>query len=189
MYLRPKFFEVRATRWRAMALAVTMIAPVAACRETRTPRPLEPAAHGMPEAAPRWESAEALAREALAALEARDKPRLEALCIDETEYREEFWPDFVRTKHRNTIPVEFQWNLLQMNTGKGLRRVLADFGGRSFELEAVVPESITDYGSFQVWNRVRLEVVERGQTQPQSIKVFGSLFEAHGRFLAFGYSD
>lgn len=183
---------VRGSEGRAVALlAGVLLACVAAGGCDSAPAPVSdaPGRESPEPPEPRYESAEALCRAALAALEAKDRAALERLLITEEAYRRDYYPDLQLAKPRSKIPVQYHWELLGMNRKKCIGRMLHDFGGASLELLEVVPESVDDYAHSRIWNRVKLRVLERGKPEEHWIRVFGSLFEKDGRFSAFGFAE
>ncbi|MBN1417562.1 MAG: hypothetical protein JXP34_02235 [Planctomycetes bacterium] len=133
-------------------------------------------------------TAEDLARAVLRALETKDEETLQRVRVTEQVYEEVLWPAFPQAKRpENTIPADFHWMLLDTRSRNGIRDALVENGGRAWDLVAVEPEGIEDYGTYRLWRRVRLRVRPREGGEERTIRPFGSMVERDGRFQVLGY--
>lgn len=131
-------------------------------------------------------SVEGLARDVLQHLRQKDTEALWSLPVSEQLYKEELCPAFLASKPRHTVPVDFHWQLLRINSLRGLNEILGEYGGRPLELiDVEKPEKIEEYGTFKLWRRVRLTVRCKGEVR--SIRILGAIVERDGRFRLLAY--
>ena len=113
--------------------------------------------------------------------------RTTSLRVSEQLYKEELCPAFLASKPSHTLSVDFHWQLLTVNSLRGLNEILGEYGGHPLELiELEDPEKIEDYGTFRLWRRVRLKVRHNGEAR--SVRVFGAIVERNGRFKLLAYT-
>jgi hypothetical protein len=131
-------------------------------------------------------SPEALAEAFLGALEAGDRPRLEALALSEEEFALEAYPEMPAYGH---IPTGLAWNQLSLKSLYGLSTVLARHGGRAFILEDIAFRGrTTAYQTFAVRRDPMLRLRDRASGETQELALFGSVLEYEGGFKLFSFN-
>jgi hypothetical protein len=134
-------------------------------------------------------SLEDLAREVLRCLRAQDADGLHALRITRDEYLELLFPEFDEAKRPSTIPPEFHWKLMDLNSRKGLRGVLSEFGGTDFELLRIEVGDLRGYARCRLHNKVLLHLRKRSDGTTGVEELFGSVVERDGRFKLLSFKD
>ncbi len=157
-------------------LAVLVIGAMAAAGCSRVP-PL----------ANTHDSADALMTQVLDALAARDRTRLEALAIDETEFRDHVWKLLPAARPERNLPMSYVWGDLHQKSQASLSRTLAALGGQRAALVAVAFDGAPrPYGPLVIHEGTRL-TVRSADGAEQEIRVCGSLVEKDGRWKVFSY--
>jgi hypothetical protein len=132
------------------------------------------------------ESPEAVARAVLAALAAADRPRLEALALSETEFRDHVWPWLPAAREERNLPFSYVWGDLHQKNAMSLGRTLARHGRRRYELVDITFEGKTDYGAYQV-HRESSFVVRTEDGGTEMLRLCGSMIEKDGAWKVFSY--
>lgn len=133
------------------------------------------------------ESAEALSRAVLAAVEARDAGALRALALSKEEFEAHVWPHLPAARPERNLSPSFIWGDLHRKSHLTLRSTLAAHGGRKYEFVSVrFLGDTTAYGSYRVHRESELTVKLTDGTERQ-IRLFGSMIEKGGRYKAFSY--
>ena len=158
---------------RAALLVLSLVLLVAAAC-ARTP-PLA-AAHGSPDA---------LARAVLDAVASGDRVALEALALNESEFREHVWPWLPAAREERNLPFSYVWGDLRQKSSRSLRATLAGHGQHRYELEKVEFEGATDYGPYRVHRQATFVV--RGAGDERAVRLCGSMLEKDGRWKVFSY--
>jgi hypothetical protein len=165
-------------RSRSQKLALAAI--VAACAATAGTACTRPLDHAQP-------SPDALAEAVLSALEARDVERLRALAVSEAEFRDVIWPELPASRPERNLSMDFVWKDLQIKSEAGLRRVLAEHGGRSQHLVRVGFNGDTSqYRSYLVHREAVVTARDPARGE-ERLALFGSMLEQDGRFKVFSY--
>lgn len=162
----------------AILAAVIMTAACSAPSEpTRAPLPL---AHT-------FESADALARAVLTALETKDGPLLRALQLSEDEYRDHVWPELPVSRPERNVPFDYAWGQMKQHSDAFLQETLQRYGGRRLVLvETRFTGEITRYTTFSVMRDS--EVIARDETGRDLIlRLYGSAMVKDGRYKMFSY--
>ena len=132
-------------------------------------------------------SAEALVREVLRALEHRDRGRLEALAISETEFRDHVWDYLPASRPERNLPISYVWGDLHQKSAGHLERVLGGSGGRHLELVSVQFDTpARSYGPFVIHGSPQVRV-RTPEGVEQELSVCGSLLEQAGRWKVFSF--
>jgi hypothetical protein len=118
---------------------------------------------------------EAVATAVLDGIARRDRPRLERLAVTEEEFRNRIWPELPASRPERNVPWDYVWGDLHQKSRGTLASVLAQHGGRRYELLGVEYRGAsTRYSSFEVRRdpalRVRLSTGEI-----TTIRLFGSM--------------
>ena len=123
----------------------------------------------------------------LQALEARDRPRLEALALSEQEFRDHVWPDLPAARPERNLPFSYVWGDLNQKSRIALSQTLEEHGGKHYELKRVVfGGDETSYGSFRVRREATFDVIDASGTQT-SLRVCGSFITKDGVWKVFSY--
>ena len=146
---------------------------------------LAPSCNRTPPLATTHESPEALASAVLDAVADGDRERLEALALDESEFRDHVWPSLPAAREERNLPFSYVWGDLRQKSSQSLDATLAGHGGQRYELEQVDFEGVTDYGPYRVHRRASFVV--RGGTVTSPLRLCGSMIEKDGRWKVFSY--
>lgn len=132
-----------------------------------------------------YESPDALATAALAALAAADEPRLARLALSEQELRETVWPLLPASREDVGMPWAYFWREhAQRNTGY-LKTVLAKHGGKGYELTRVDFDGRATYGDVTIHREPALDL--QTAAGPQRLRLFGSMAERGGRWKLYSF--
>lgn len=133
------------------------------------------------------DTADALVTQVLAALAARDRTRLAALAIDETEFRDHVWKLLPASRPERNLPMSYVWGDLHQKSQASLSRTLAALGGQRATLVSVAFDGAPQpYGPLVIHEGTRL-TVRMADGAEQQIRVCGSLAEMDGRWKVFSY--
>ncbi len=138
-------------------------------------------------------SSEELVRAGLKALQRNDTTALVELMITPEEYSAIIYPEL--GKHwsgaRDTRETITDW-MKRNHFGsaeKGLRRMLRDFGGRSFRLDSVTfGDSIQVYPSYTIHQQTLVSVTD-AEGKHRDLRAFGSIVEKAGIFKLLSWRD
>ena len=132
-------------------------------------------------------SADALAREVLAALASRDRARLESLALSEAEFRARVWPELPASRPERNLTADYVWKDLEQKSRASLQTTLARLGGRHLELRRVeFRGETTDYETFSVSRDAELVVADADGVE-RRLRAFGSVVSDGGRVKVFSY--
>jgi hypothetical protein len=142
---------------------------------------------GRPRLAGTEPSAEALAREVMAAVQRRDEARLRALALTAHEFEHAVWPSLPAARPERNLPWSYVWGDLRQKSDLHLRRLLDESGGRRYELDEVrFPEGTSEYAGFRV-HRAAVLTVRDGAGARQELRLFGSAIETDEGWKVFSY--
>ena len=131
-------------------------------------------------------SADALARSLLDALARRDEGALRGLALDEREFRAHVWPSLPAALPERNLPFSYVWGDLRQKSDTSLRGILAEHGGRRYDLVRVrFGGRTTEYAGFRV-HRDTILVVRQGGEDVE-LRLCGSLLEKDGGWKVFSY--
>jgi hypothetical protein len=134
------------------------------------------------------DSAEALARAVLLAVEKRDVESLNNLAVNEREFRELVWPELPAARPERNLPFSYVWGDLHQKSDARLRQTLAKHGGTGYGLVSIAfTGGTTEYPSYRV-HRDSEVVLTRRHNQQTTERLFGSVLEQRGRFKVFSYA-
>ena len=131
------------------------------------------------------DSAHALAHSVLDAVASADRTRLEALALNEAEFRDHIWPSLPAAREERNLPFSYVWGELRQKSSQSLSMTLASHGRRRYELERVEFEGATDYGAYRVHRQATFVV--RGGSATRPVRLCGSMVEKDGRWKVFSY--
>jgi hypothetical protein len=132
-------------------------------------------------------STTALAEAVLAALATNDRAGLESLALSEREFRDRIWPELPASRPERNVPLDYAWGDLHQKSTGHLQRLLAEHGGRRYELVRVeFLGETTGYRTFTVARKAQLLVRdERGQQE--ALRLFGSVVESGEQYKVFSF--
>ena len=128
-----------------------------------------------------------LAAAVLAALETRDRRRLEGLALNEQEFKEHVWPDLPAARPERNLPFSYVWGDLRQKSREALSVTLKEHAGRRYELKQVAFGGTTDYPGYRVHRAARFRVRGGAADQETEIRVCGSFLEKDGAWKVFSY--
>jgi hypothetical protein len=156
----------------AAAVALTLTAAACSSRDVHNTEP----------------TIDALAASVLSAVRTRDLERLDALALNEVEFREVVWPELPAARPERNLPFEFVWNDLRMKSAASLGGILEEYGETPMTLVRVRFDGETSrYGTYVV-RRETVLVVTGPDGRERDVRLFGSVFEQDGRFKVFSYN-
>jgi hypothetical protein len=133
-----------------------------------------------------YPSAAALASAVLDAVARRDRASLEALALNETEFRDHVWPQLPAARPERNLPFAFVWGDLRQKSILTLANVIAREGGQRYELIDVRFAGDTDYRTYRVHREATLRVRD-ATGQERDLRVCGSMIEQEGAWKVFSY--
>lgn len=133
---------------------------------------------------PAFQSKDATVEAFLAALASRDRATLEAITLNEREFRRGIWPALPASEPNVGMPPDYVWaDTAQKNAGY-LSQLLSEHGGIPYTLVvATFAGETSDYGAFRVHRKTVLDV--RGPAGPVTLRLFGSMVESGGRWKIY----
>lgn len=131
-------------------------------------------------------SPSSLAAAALDALARRDRAALEALALNETEFRDHVWPELPAARPERNLPFSFVWRDLHQKSVLALGNTLAAHGGGRYTLVGVAFSGRTSYNSYIVHRGATLRVKDPsgGLTD---LRICGSMLEKGGAWKIFSF--
>jgi hypothetical protein len=125
----------------------------------------------------------------LEALEKKDTAALVGMMISEKEFKEWLWWEFPASRPETNISSQFAWDNHAINSSKGLRLALRDFGGNKLVYVSHRFEEAEDkYQTFVIHTKTRVMVADTTGKEWE-MKVFGSVVEMNGRYKLLSYRD
>jgi hypothetical protein len=122
----------------------------------------------------------------LDALARRDREALEALALNETEFRDHVWPQLPASRPQRNLPFFYVWGELRQKSAQALTGVMSREGGRRYELIAVRFASDSDYRTYRVHRDATFHVRD-GTGAEVDLRVCGSMLEQDGSWKVFSY--
>jgi hypothetical protein len=129
---------------------------------------------------------ESLAAAVLDALERRDRATLNALALNEQEFRDHVWPDLPAARPDRNLPFSYVWGDLHQKSNLALAATLVQLGGTSSVLSRVTFSGTTDYAHSRVHRDATFHVHEQSGEE-RAIHVCGSMLEKDGGWKVFSY--
>jgi hypothetical protein len=140
----------------------------------------------VPDLANTYPSADEVARAVLGALERRDRAALEALSLNETEFRDHVWPGLPAARPERNLPFSYVWGDLRQKSNAGLSRTLSEHGGRRYELTRVTFAGQTAFGAYTVHRQATLHVTD-ASAATLDLRVLGSMIAMDAEWKVFSY--
>ena len=118
-----------------------------------------------------------------------DTSRLDALMIDEREYREILFPAFPASHPPINADFETVWILQYPDSYRGLRRLLERYGGREIRVTAIrFDEPDQDFVNFVLHETSRVDVTVDGEPR-SDVRLFGSVVRVGDQWKVLTYPD
>jgi hypothetical protein len=156
-----------------LALCILVVCGSLGCR---TPVPL----------ANTYPSPDALGTAVLEALSTGDRQRLEALALNETEFRAHVWPALPAAKPERNLPFSYVWGDLHQKSQLALTRTVREHIGRRYRLARTTFAGETKYPNFTVHRQTLLAVRDDSGAE-STLRVCGSMIEKGGSWKVFSY--
>lgn len=131
-------------------------------------------------------SPDAVAAAVLDALARKDEAALEALALNDAEFRAHVWPELPASRPERNLPYSYVWGDLHQKSRAGLSQTLARHGGVRYELRGVTFGGETKYPSYVVHRGATMRVRDASGAE-QDIRVSGSMIEKDGAWKVFSY--
>ncbi len=131
-------------------------------------------------------SAKETAAAVVDALARQDTRALEALALNEQEFKDHVWPELPAARPERNLPFSYVWLDLHQKSDGALAQTLGRHGGRRYELIDVTFESRTDYPGYTVHRNTTLRVREPDGAATD-VRLFGSMLEKRGVWKVFSY--
>lgn len=128
-----------------------------------------------------------LAQAVLTAVADSDCAALERLALNEREFRDHVWPHLPAARPERNLPFSYVWGDLRQKSEASLARMLAEHGGRRYELLGVEFDGVTDYGRYRVHREAALRVRDAAGLE-RALRLSGSMIEQHGAWKVFSYA-
>jgi hypothetical protein len=111
---------------------------------------------------------------------------LEALALNETEFRDHVWPQLPASRQERNLPFSYVWGELRQKSAQTLTGVLSREGGKRYELIGVRFADQSDYHTYRVHSEATLRVRDASGTE-LDLRVCGSMLEQDGAWKVFSY--
>ena len=131
-------------------------------------------------------SAESLATAILDNLGRRDKAALQALALDDGEFREHVWPHLPASRPERNLPYSYVWGDLRQKSLMSLNRTVAELGERRLTLVAVRFNEVTPFAGYRIHREATLQVRDDAGVESE-VRVCGSMIEKDGAWKVFSY--
>lgn len=132
---------------------------------------------------------EALVDRLVAGLRTRDTAALAALTLDRAEFAYLYYPVSPISRPPYELEPGLLWLQLRAQSGRGLSRALARFGGRDVRLTAVhCDRRPARFDGVRVWSEC-LVALEGGATGDSLIPLPGPIVELNGRFKFLSHAN
>ncbi|MGE3165697.1 MAG: hypothetical protein AB7O52_12375 [Planctomycetota bacterium] len=166
------------------------LASVAAGAEPAATVPTgSPAAHYEVDFTDWFASPEDLARAVVEGLNTYDSKKLAAIRMPEEIFKNVWYPHSPRYAPDRPDALQFIWEMAQMSSAKGMRRLMIDYGRKDLVFRKVEPLGVRDFGRYLVWDKITITVFDPAAEKEFEIDKMGSLMELDGHFRLFGYED
>jgi hypothetical protein len=122
----------------------------------------------------------------LDALARRDRAALEALALNETEFRDHVWPHLPAARPERNLPFSFVWGDLRQKSAQSLGTVFSGESGKRYDFISVRFAAHTDYGTYRVHREATFRVRDAAGME-LDLRVCGSMLEHAGAWKVFSY--
>jgi hypothetical protein len=165
---------------RYLIMAAVALATAACSNPSEPSRPAAPLSHT-------FESADALARAVLDALEKRDADGLGQLALSESEFRDHVWPELPTSRPERNVPFEYAWGQLKQRSDGSLGATLARYGGRSLRfVQTRFTGETTTYRSFSVMRDSEIIAADE-MGRDLILRLYGSAMLKDGRYKLYSF--
>lgn len=122
----------------------------------------------------------------LTAVAANDRAALERVTLSEQEFRDHVWPQLPAARPERNLPFSYVWGDLRQKSGASLSKMLAEHGGRRYQLLDIEFDGVTDYQSYRVHREATFRVRDAAG-QEMTLRLCGSMLEQNGVWKVFSY--
>lgn len=135
-------------------------------------------------------SAEELIQKTLDRLAVNDVEGMDSLTITRFEHDSLLIPEMpIGKAPKEMTDINMAYVMMRRTNMKGLRRAVADYGGKKLEVVKVeFPKPLEDYGPFTVY-RETIATVRDSTGAEFILPIFGSMVAARGRFKLAAFID
>jgi hypothetical protein len=120
------------------------------------------------------------------ALARRDTAVLDRLQITREEFAYLYYPDSKMSHPPYELGPDVMWTQIQSQSDRGLRRLLAKYGERSFRIRGLVCTP-PEHQNRVVIHQCGVQLSDAAGAKPEQL--FGSIIERDGRFKFVGYAN
>ena len=131
-------------------------------------------------------SPSSLASAVLEALARRDRTTLEALALNETEFRDHVWPRLPAARPERNLPFSYVWGELRQKSMQTLTGVMSREEGKRYDLIDVRFSAVTDYQTYRVHREATFRVRDASGVE-RDLRACGSMIEEGGAWKVFSY--
>jgi hypothetical protein len=147
------------------------------------PEPITNFSHGAP-------SKDALVRKFIEGIAQRDTASLARLTMSRAEFAYLYYPNHPQSKPPYELPPQLMWFQMTVNSEKGLRRALRDFGGRQLQARYTCADSAKIQNENRVWTRCVIELPQSQEAEgAKAIALFSAIIERQGVYKFLSYSN
>lgn len=133
------------------------------------------------------ESEEALVEAVLEALAREDREALQGFLVSRAEYEALLWPQLPDRGHTT---FDFVWGLNEINSGKGLRQMLAEYGGMQLEFVGLTfPAEPEVHDDFTLHFDVQVKVRRTDTGQEGVLPSFDVFVDYGGGWKLLNYDE
>ena len=132
-------------------------------------------------------SPSSLASAVLDALARRDRAALEALALNETEFRDHVWPQLPASRPERNLPFSYVWGELRQKSAQALTVVMSREGGKRYELiDSPICRRHATIEPIAYIARPRF-MCATARGMELDLRVCGSMLEQDGAWKVFSY--
>ncbi len=135
------------------------------------------------------DSPDSLGQAVVDALNSADIAGLDRLRVQRAAYLEWVWPAFPASRPPSNFPGEFAWSNLNKKCNAGMKRWVAQYGGRTLTFVDIRFESPSqDYDRFRLLRGTVLTVRDSAGRK-QELRILGSVIVKDTRYKLLSYKD
>lgn len=131
-------------------------------------------------------SPSSLASAVLDGLAKGDRAALEALALNETEFRDHVWPRLPAARPERNLPFSYVWGELRQKSMQTLTGVMSREEGKRYDLIDVRFSAVTDYQTYRVHREATFRVRDASGVE-RDLRACGSMIEEGGAWKVFSY--
>jgi hypothetical protein len=132
-------------------------------------------------------SAAEAARQVTEAIGRNDRGRLEQLAVNETEFREQVWPELPAARPERNLTAEYVWTDLHQKSQASLHDTLRKHAGRGYAFVDVRFQGpVSRYAGYEVHREAVVRLRRPDGTETEE-RLFGSMIQKDDRWKIFSY--